>query len=93
MVSVRYRAGAATWIMSTMESGDLLQRRGRWANRKMMDIYVQEVTALLFLQQMPAGTKQTVIQVASSFLEVFHRAEQMVRANIPTNVWSILFMS
>ena len=87
------RAGAATWIMSTMESGDLLQRRGRWANRKMMDIYVQEVTALLFLQQMPSGTKQTVIQVASSLLEVLHRAEQMVRANIPTNVWSILFMS
>eukprot|EP00435_Cladocopium_sp_Y103_P059653 s1616_g21.t1 len=36
------RAGAATWIISMLESGDLLQRRGRWANRRMMDIYVQE---------------------------------------------------
>ena len=32
------RAGSATRIMQVLESEDLLQRRGRWANRKMMDI-------------------------------------------------------
>eukprot|EP00435_Cladocopium_sp_Y103_P063603 s567_g25.t1 len=28
------RAGAATWLIQCLENGDLLQRRGRWANRR-----------------------------------------------------------
>ena len=86
------RAGAATWIMATTESGDLLQRRGRWANRRMMDIYVQEVTALLYLQQMPALAKDTVLQVASSFPQVMAKACELVQADIPLNVWPLMFM-
>ena len=85
------RAGSATWIMQTLESGDLLQRRGRWANRKMMDIYVQEVTALIFLQKVPSATRQQVLTVAQEFLLVKAKAFQLHAANIPTTVWYRLF--
>lgn len=44
-------AEESTWIIQSTEDGDLLQRRGRWANRKMMEIYVQEVSATLFLKR------------------------------------------
>ena len=85
------RAGAATWLMQVMESGDFLQRRGRWANRKMMDIYVQEVTALVYLQRLPTQTKETVIAVAGAFPQVLLRAEAMIHAGIPLNAWHVLF--
>ena len=77
--------------MQVVESGDFLQRRGRWANRKMMDIYVQEVTAQLYLQKVPPESKQTVLQVASSFSAVLQRAQAFQRANIPLNAWHLLF--
>lgn len=48
-----------------MENGDLLQRPGRWANRKMMGIYVQEVTALVYLKRVPEQTKKHVFLIAS----------------------------
>eukprot|EP00435_Cladocopium_sp_Y103_P013722 s2211_g3.t1 len=68
------RAGAATWIMQTTESADLLQRRGRWANRKMMDIYVQEVTALVYLKKVPLEAKNMVLLVADSFVNEMQKA-------------------
>ena len=87
------RAGSATWIMATTENGELLQRRGRWANRRMMDIYVQEVTALVYLKQIPSQARDLVTSIASSFEPVLQRSSDMVRARIPLNVWPILFMS
>lgn len=47
-------AGSATGLMQTLESADLLQRRGRGANRKMMDM--QERMALV--QRAPQDTRK-----------------------------------
>jgi len=85
------RAGAATWVMQTTESGDLLQRRGRWANRRMMDIYVQEVTALVYLKRVPEHTKNHVLMVSDSFLQVLAKAELFTQARIPPSSWFVLF--
>lgn len=87
------RAGAATWIMQTTESPDLLQRRGRWANRKMMDIYVQEISAILYLQRVPPTTKEKVLQVASAFPAVLRRAQQFVDGQVPTATWPTSFLT
>eukprot|EP00438_Fugacium_kawagutii_P032989 Skav223990 [mRNA] locus=scaffold6785:46494:53610:+ [translate_table: standard] len=87
------RAGSATWIMQTTESPDLLQRRGRWANRKMMDIYVQEISAVIYLQQIAPATKDKVLGIASAFPAVLLRAQQYVDASIPTSTWSSLFLT
>ena len=85
------RAGAATWLIQVLENGDLLQRRGRWANRRMMEIYVQEMSALLYLRKVPLETKEQVLSVASSFLEVVQKAEIFLRAKIPVRSWHTLF--
>ncbi len=45
------RAGGATYIIQTTECGELCRRRGRWANYKMMEIYVQELNALLYFRK------------------------------------------
>ncbi|CAK9000734.1 Uncharacterized protein SCF082_LOCUS6627, partial [Durusdinium trenchii] len=45
--------GAATYIMQMTESGDLVQRRGRWASFRIMSIYIQEVAAVSFLAKLP----------------------------------------
>eukprot|EP00435_Cladocopium_sp_Y103_P028739 s1351_g7.t1 len=79
------RAGAATWIMQMLENGDVLQRRGRWANRKMMDIYVQEVTALIYLKRVPPATREVVTTVADSFLLVLNKAEVWERLELESN--------
>ena len=87
------RAGAATWIIQRIESGDFLQRRGRWANRKMMDIYIQEVSALMYLMRVPATTKNKVLTIADSFLGVLAKAEFLLRAKIPVQAWHVLFQT
>lgn len=87
------RAGSATWIMATTESPDLLQRRGRWANRRMMDIYVQEITAMIYLQRVPEATKDKVLQVASAFPAVLKQAQQYVSGHVPTSTWPTLFLT
>ena len=88
-----FRSGGATWIIQVTEDGDLLQRRGRWANRKMMEIYVQEVSALLYLKKVPVKTKDRVITLASAFLPLLDKAWEFTMAKIPGDVWYILFPS
>ena len=43
------RSGGATFIILSTENGELCRRRGRVANAKMMEIYVQESMALQYL--------------------------------------------
>ena len=74
-----------------MENGDLLQRPGRWANRKMMDIYVQEVTALVYLKRVPEQTKKHVFLIADYSFEVLHKATIFSQARIPPSTWYVLF--
>jgi len=51
------------WTMATCCKG-----LGRWANRKMMDIYVQEVTALVYLKRVPEQSKKHVFLIADFIL-------------------------
>ncbi len=85
-----FRPGGATHIIQVTEDGDLLQRRGRWANRKMMEIYVQEVSSLLYLKQVDQRVRQRVLQLAGAFPDFLQKATAFTAASIPTNVWYIL---
>ena len=85
-----FRPGGATHIIQMTEDGDLLQRRGRWANRKMMEIYVQEVSSLLYLKQVDPRSRQRVLQLAGAFPDFLQKATAFTAASIPTHVWYIL---
>lgn len=86
-----FRAGGATFIIQTTEDGELLQRRGRWANRKMCEIYVQEVSALLYLKRVSGDVRHHVLQVAGAFPQFLSKAWTLKQSQIPENVWFILF--
>lgn len=85
------RAGGATYILQHTENGELLRRRGRWANYKMMEIYVQELASVLYLQTIPGGAKEKIFAAARAFPDVLRRALELQHANIPHRSWFFLF--
>eukprot|EP00434_Breviolum_minutum_P022891 symbB.v1.2.020196.t1/scaffold1681.1/size106035/7 len=56
------RAGGATWLMQTTDNGELVRRRGRWQNHRIMEVYIQEVSSLLYLQKLPRPTRDKIIE-------------------------------
>ena len=85
------RAGGATWLMQTTESTDFVQRRGRWINGKVMNIYLQETTALQYLKSLPPPIVEKTMILAKSFPAVLEKAELLTFSKIPTQSWFILF--
>ena len=85
------RAGGATWLMQTTESTDFVQRRGRWINGKVMNIYLQETTALQYLKSLSSSSVEKIMTLAKSFPAVLEKAELLIFSKIPTQSWFILF--
>ncbi len=85
------RSGGSTWLLQVTDNGELCRRRGRWANQKMMEIYVQETAGLLYMNYIPGEARHKVLTVAQSFPEVLQKAKQFLQADVPTKVWPILF--
>ena len=87
------RAGGATWLMQITDNGELVRRRGRWQNMRVMEVYIQEVSSLLYLQRVSQQTRQQVFSLAGVFTAVLERAISLEHASIPHNIWFILFSS
>ena len=85
------RAGGASFLLLSTEDSELVRRRGRWANHKMMEIYVQEVTALTYTKQLNDAALQRVTQTARSFPAVLRQAVALLAANIPLKAWFWIF--
>ena len=84
------RPGGATWIQQT-ECGEFTRRRGRWLNQKVMEIYIQEISAFQFLAAVPLNSRQKIYSLCEIFPQVLLRAEEFWKAAIPTNVWYMLW--
>ena len=87
------RAGGASWLMITSEDSELVRRRGRWLTSKIMEIYVQEVSAIQFLPQLPLRTRLLVIEGAGLFPEVLQRVSFLHSCGIPETAWKYLLQS
>ena len=85
------RAGGASFLLLSTEDSELVRRRGRWANHKMMEIYVQEVTALTYTKQLNDAALHRVTQTARSFPAVLRQAVALQAANIPLKAWFWIF--
>ena len=81
------RAGGATWLLQTSEDGELVRRRGRWLNAKIMDIYIQEVSAVLFLPRLKKQTREKVLVAASAFPAMLQQASALSSLDIPGRIW------
>ena len=87
------RAGGATWLMQMTDNGELVRRRGRWQNYRIMEVYIQEVSSLLYLQKVPNEGREKVLQTAQCFRQILEKSTSYKAANLPTTIWFVLFSS
>ena len=81
------RAGGATWLMQCTEDPEYVRRRGRWITT---NIYVQEVTAILYLPKLPGPVKDKIFLVANFFERMLSAAELWSQWQIPATAWYFL---
>ena len=87
------RAGGASFLLLSTEDSELVRRRGRWSNHRMMEVYVQELTALTYSKHLKPATLQTVCAIARTFPAVLRKAQTMIAAQIPLGAWFVIFSS
>ena len=85
------RAGGATWLLQTSEDSELVRRRGRWLNSRTMEIYIQEIGALIFMHRLNPRAKRLVFGALGSFAGVVEWAEIFLQAGVHSKLWFQLF--
>lgn len=88
------RPGGATWMLQVTESGELVQRRGRWMNYRVMSIYLQEMAAAQYLLSLSESEKVKMMVLAEAFPTLLVKVKQLHVALIPPHAWyRVLVMS
>lgn len=85
------RPGGATWLLQVTEQSELVRRRGRWVTSKIMEVYLQEVSAARYLNCLDQFQKQRIFGLAYAFLSILAQCEHFGRARIPDNMWFKIF--
>eukprot|EP00435_Cladocopium_sp_Y103_P073019 s4_g42.t1 len=81
------RPGGASWLLSCSEDSELVRRRGRWATTKTMEIYLQEVLYITYVERLPRDAKEAITTCAAGFPEMLEKAKYFVRSGIPCSTW------
>ena len=87
------RPGGATWMMHTCEDSELVRRRGRWLNQRVMEIYIQEISSMQLLIHLSKSQRDIVFNTAATFPFVLEKITVFQRARIPTKAWFALLRS
>lgn len=85
------RAGGATWLLEMTENGNLVQRRGRWISEKVMSLYIQELSANIYLSQLSEKTRMKILKLAHAFPSLVQKAVDLHDAKIPETSWYRIF--
>ena len=85
------RPGGATWLLQVTEQSELVRRRGRWVTAKVMEVYLQEVSAARYLNCLDDLQKQKLFGMAYAFPSILRQAESFIEASIPTTIWFKVF--
>ena len=78
-----FRPGGATWLMGMTESAELVRRRGRWASFRIMEIYLQEVMAATYTNDIPKTAYQKVMTAFQMFPQMLLQAKKFEECRIP----------
>ncbi|CAE7231757.1 unnamed protein product [Symbiodinium sp. CCMP2456] len=81
------RAGGATWLLHATENGEFVRRRGRWLNARIMEIYIQEVSSVLFLSKLQDHVADKVLAVMRLFPSMLEQAEVFMQFGFPPTTW------
>ena len=84
------RPGGASHLLTCCEDSEVVRRRGRWATVKTMEIYLQEVLYVTYVERLPADTKSFIATAAAGFQDVLQKAKFFTKAGIPTSAWYFL---
>ena len=84
------RPGGASWLLNTSEDSELVRRRGRWATTKTMEIYLQEVLYVTYVEKLPLEAKNMIEVCAASFPELHRHAQYFVSTAVPCSTWYTL---
>lgn len=85
------RAGGATWLITQTEQPDLVKRRGRWASMRVMEIYLQEVSAASYLNDLETTVKDKILDAMEFFPEVLQTALIFDSYGYPSAIWPWFF--
>ena len=84
------RGGGATWLIAQTENAEMTRRRGRWVSMKVMEVYLQEISASTFLNDVSTTAKTKTLQAMHVFPEMLQKVEAFYRSRIPEATWFFL---
>ena len=85
-----FRPGGATHLMNLTESAELVRRRGRWASFRIMEIYLQEVSASTYLNLVTKEARGNVLLAFDLFPVIFKKIVGFSASKIPPSAWYFL---
>jgi len=68
------RPGGATWLYLSTDSTEAVRWAGRWASARMLEIYIQEVTAQTLLTKLPTPAKERILGFAQAAPDLLQRS-------------------
>ena len=85
-----FRPGGATHLIAVSESAEMVRRRGRWASFRTMEMYLQEVAASTYMNEITKAAKENVLLALRNFPELMTRVVQFDAFMIPETTWYFL---
>ena len=80
-------------MMQTCEDSELVRRRGRWLNQRVMEIYIQEISSMQLLLHLSKSQRENIFGIAATFPKVLEKITCFQKASIPTKAWFALLRS
>ena len=80
------RPGGASHLLAACEDSEVVRSRGRWATVKTMEIYLQEVLYITYIERLPTSTKEIIRVAAATFQELLRKAKHLTECNVPCSV-------
>ena len=84
------RGGGATWLIAQTENAEMTRRRGRWVSMKVMEVYLQEISASTFLNDVSLSAKAKTLQAMHVFPEMLVKIDAFLLSRIPETTWYFL---
>ena len=81
------RPGGATFLLHQTENPEYVLRRGRWISARVMEIYLQEVMVVTFLEKVNPRTRSLIEMCSSGFSATVERAIAFLDTGIPPSTW------
>eukprot|EP00438_Fugacium_kawagutii_P033656 Skav204053 [mRNA] locus=scaffold3:301963:308610:- [translate_table: standard] len=91
MTLASFRPGGATYLIALTESSELVRRRGRWASLRVMEVYLQEVSASTYMNDVGEDAKARILQAMDLFTEVLTMAQSFHSWCYPEKTWHWFF--